>query len=64
MLILKKKTFKGLLMALLVLLSWGASAQVAVNSVAAQTPVSFASTDFKMDSQLMWQELLLLPMWK
>ncbi|WP_304346876.1 gliding motility-associated C-terminal domain-containing protein, partial [Capnocytophaga leadbetteri] len=49
MLILKKKTFKGLLMALLVLLSWGANAQVAVNSVAAQTPVSFASTDFQMD---------------
>ena len=49
MLILKKKTFKGLLMALLVLLSWGANAQVAVNSVVAQTPVSFASTDFQMD---------------
>jgi len=49
MLILKKKTFKGLLMALLVLLSWGANAQVAVNSVVAQTPVSFASTDFEMD---------------
>ena len=49
MLILKKKSFKGLLMALLVLLSWGANAQVAVNSVVAQTPVSFASTDFQMD---------------
>ena len=49
MLILKKKTFRGLLMALLVLLSWGAKAQVAVNSVVAQTPVSFASTDFQMD---------------
>lgn len=43
MLILKKKTFKGLLMALLVLLSWGVNAQVAVNSVVADDQVQFAN---------------------
>ena len=49
MLILKKKTFKGLLMALLVLLSWGASAQVAVNSVVAEDQVQFANnTNFEI----------------
>ena len=45
---LKNKTLTGLLVAFLCL-SWGANAQVAVNSVVAQTPVSFASTDFEMD---------------
>ena len=45
---LKNKTLTGLLVAFLCL-SWAASAQVAVNSVVAQTPVSFASTDFEMD---------------
>ena len=49
MLILKKKTFKGLLMALLVLLSWGANAQVAVNSVVADDQVQFANnTNFEI----------------
>ena len=49
MLILKKKTFKGLLMALLVLLSWGANAQVAVNSVVAEDQVQFANnTNFEI----------------
>ena len=49
MLILKKKTFRGLLMALLVLLSWGANAQVAVNSVVADDQVQFANnTNFEI----------------
>ena len=49
MLILKKKTFRGLLMALLVLLSWGAKAQVAVNSVVADDQVQFANnTNFEI----------------
>ena len=49
MLILKKKTFKGLLIALLVLLSWGANAQVAVNSVVADDQVQFANnTNFEI----------------
>ena len=49
MLILKKKTFRGLLMALLVLLSWGVNAQVAVNSVVADDQVQFANnTNFEI----------------
>ena len=49
MLILKKKTFRGLLMALLVLLSWGVNAQVAVNSVVAEDQVQFANnTNFEI----------------
>ena len=49
MLILKKKTFRGLLIALLVLLSWGANAQVAVNSVVADDQVQFANnTNFEI----------------
>ena len=45
MLILKKKTFRGLLIALLVLLSWGVNAQVAVNSVVADDQVQFANNN-------------------
>ena len=42
---LKNKTLTGLLVALLLVLSWGANAQVAVNSVVAQTEVHFANNN-------------------
>ena len=43
--ILNKQMFRGLLVALLLVLSWGANAQVAVNSVVADDQVQFANNN-------------------
>ena len=47
--ILNKQMFRGLLVALLLVLSWGANAQVAVNGVVAEDQVQFANnTNFEI----------------